>query len=92
MGKNIILNGISAEEFTSGLMTKIEERFKTLENKLNPQTILLTRKETAKKLGVDPSTIFNWSKKGILKPHQLGGRIYYKLSDIENSLTEIKTF
>ena len=52
---------------------------------------LLTRKEVSKLLKVDVSTIYNWTKDGKLKSYGIKGRIYFKRSEIESALTELKT-
>jgi uncharacterized protein (DUF885 family) len=43
----------------------------------------LTRKEMAEKFKVDISTIHNWVRRGLLKPHYIGDRVYFKLSEIQ---------
>ena len=44
---------------------------------------LLTRDATAKRLGVDVSTLWRWDKSGYLKPVRIGRSVHYRLSDIE---------
>lgn len=51
---------------------------------------LLSRKKAAELLDVNLSTLHNWNKKGILKPLQLGGRVYYRLEDINNALVKLQ--
>jgi len=46
----------------------------------------LTRREVAELFKVNISTIFQWSKKGTLKPVGINGRVYFLRSDIEKSL------
>ncbi|KFF75993.1 hypothetical protein HX13_01155 [Chryseobacterium sp. P1-3] len=53
------------------------------------QKELLTREETAIFFDVDLSTLHNWKKKGILLPVGIGGRVYYRMSDIEKALTPL---
>lgn len=49
------------------------------------------RKATSEMLDVDLSTLFNWDKRGILKPHgKIGGRVYYEISQIEQVLTKFE--
>lgn len=55
----------------------------------NPLKKLLTREETAKFFHVDLSTLHNWKKKGVLLPVGIGGRVYYRMSDIEQALVQI---
>lgn len=50
---------------------------------------LLTREETAKFFHVDLSTLHNWKKKGILMPVGIGGRVYYRICDINKALTPL---
>lgn len=50
---------------------------------------LLTRRQVSDLLSIDLSTVHNWTKKGILPAYRLGGRVYFKLSDIENNLDRI---
>lgn len=44
--------------------------------------VLLTAKETAKKLGVDESTLWRWDRSGYLKKIKIGNVIRYRESDI----------
>lgn len=50
---------------------------------------ILTKKETAQLLNVDLSTLWNWQKKRILIPFGIGGRVYYRMSDIEKALVKL---
>lgn len=52
---------------------------------------VLTREETAEYLKVNKSTLWNWQKQGVLVPYGLGSRVYYKLSDILNSLVRLSS-
>ena len=44
------------------------------------------RAETAKKLGVDRSTLWRWKKRRYLLPVYIGGKPRYKLSEINQIL------
>ena len=46
----------------------------------------LSSTETAKKLGVDRSTLWRWKKRRYLLPVYIGGQPRYKLSDINQLL------
>ncbi len=50
----------------------------------------LTREQTAEYFNVSVVTIWNWSKKGLLTPYKIANKVYFKQSEIENALTEIK--
>ena len=49
----------------------------------------LSRNEVAKLLKISISTVHNWTKRGILTPYHIGGRVYFKPSEIENSMFKI---
>lgn len=87
---NII--GLSIQDlknlFGQVLKTELSEVKKDLLPK-EPNSYL-TRKEVSEMLKIDLSSVHNWSKKGILKPHQIGNRVYYKLDEIENAIVELK--
>jgi hypothetical protein len=51
---------------------------------------LLTRQETADYFKCDLSTIHHWTKKGKLIKHCLGNRAYYKKSQIDSAMKQIK--
>lgn len=44
---------------------------------------LLTRNETASLFGISLVTLNKWSKLGILKSYKVGGKVLYKLSELE---------
>lgn len=52
----------------------------------------LTRKETAKILGVTLVTLHSYTNKGKIKAYKIGGRIRYKKLDIEKSVKLIPNF
>ena len=78
------------KEFDNSLDSKFERRLNQIEKKLDSISTsksLLSRKETASLLSVNLSTLYNWNKQGVLKPFQIGGRVFYRYKDIEESLT-----
>lgn len=50
---------------------------------------ILTREETAKLLSISLPTLWNWTKKNILKSYGIGSRVYYKKDEVINSLIQI---
>lgn len=53
---------------------------------------LLSRKDTARTLCISLPTLHEWTKTGIIKAYRIGGRILYKVTEIDDALEEIKTF
>lgn len=45
-----------------------------------------TREQVSKMFNVDNSTLHNWNKTGVLKSNKLGGKVVYKLSEIEKAI------
>lgn len=82
-------------ELPDYVKTDIEQiKFKLGELQKNFQpktpTEYLTRNEVAKLLKIDLSSVHNWTKRGLLTAYQIGGRVYYKRAEVENSLVELK--
>lgn len=50
---------------------------------------MFTRKQTAKKLCISLPTLHDWTLEGLIRAYRIGGRVLYKLEDIENALTLI---
>lgn len=64
-----------------------------LKNELKQATFTekyLTREEVSELLKISLSTIHNWTKKEILHPYQIGGRVYFKASEIESSMIKLE--
>ena len=64
-----------------------------LKNELKQVTFTeqyLTREEVSELLKISLSTIHNWKKRGILHPYQIGGRVYFKASEIESSMIKLE--
>lgn len=49
----------------------------------------LTRDEVSKIYKVSSSTVSNWKKEGIINAYGLGGRVYFKRSEIDSSMIKI---
>jgi excisionase family DNA binding protein len=60
-------------------------------NKSTTNTELLTRKEASKLLGVSLPTLLDWTKTGKVTGYRIASRVRYKRSELENSLSQIRT-
>ena len=69
----------------------IKQELINLKKSFQPKepTEFLTRQETAELLKVDLSTIHNYSKRKILQPWGIQGRVYYKRKEVENSIVKL---
>jgi excisionase family DNA binding protein len=85
----ILLNQITPEQLEQQIVNGIKSHLIDLKNFFQPQQVpteYLTRKEVAKLLKVDLSTIHNWTKSGNLISHMLVGRVYYKRNEIDEAM------
>ena len=79
------------EEYQSDI-SFIKQTLVDLEKHFQPKepTEYLTRIEVTKMLKIKIGCLYNWTKEGILTSYQIGGRVYYKRSEIDNSIEELK--
>lgn len=92
MEKELRVQSTTTEELIAKLRSSWNEDLENLKKDLLPKSTeeYLTRNEVSQMLKVDLSTVHNWTKEGKLKRYGIGKRIYYKRSEIENSLVEIR--
>lgn len=57
-------------------------------NQQEPTNKLLTRKETCEILHINFSTLWKWTKNEKIPCHRIGNRVYYKLDEVQKSLTK----
>jgi len=100
--QSLYLQGISVEDLKALIRKEVEEvlcKYVALEGKETPlnkypkdelSNNLLSRKETAALFGISLTTLNDWKNKGVVKPHRIGGKIFYKADEISSTLTEIK--
>ena len=91
MSKKLHLIEITPEELQSTLMDGVKTHFEDLKNHFAPKepTEYLTRNEVAEWIKVDVSTVHNLSVRNVLQKYQIGGRILYKRSEVENAIVEL---
>lgn len=89
--ENIQFIQITPEQLKENIVNAVKDQLDSLKKDFQPKNPeeFLTREEVAKLLKVNISTIGNWKKAGVLKPHFLGSRVYFKRSEIEDSLITI---
>ena len=90
--KTLHLFEITPEE----LVARVVNELKQYQQLATPQTIsnseeYLTVKDVANLFHISIATVNNWKREGILVAHQIGGKIFFKRTEIENSLIELKS-
>lgn len=86
----INIENLTAEELEALISKTITEEILPFIQNSNKEVELLTRRETSKLLRVSLPTLHDWTKRGIIKGYRIEGKVYYKRSEIEESLTEIQ--
>ena len=89
--KQIQFVQVTPEQLQDAIIEGVNTQLTDLKKHFQPKEAeeYLTRNEVAKMLKVDLSTLHNWNKKGKLKTYGLGGRVYYKRSEIEKAIIEL---
>lgn len=70
----------------------IKQQLADLQKNFQPKepSEYLTRNEVAEMLKIDLSSVHNWTRKGILQAYQIGGRVYYKRTEVESAIVQLK--
>ena len=89
---NIQFIQVTPEQLQDAIIEGVNSKLDDLKKNFEPKTPTeyLTRVEVSKLLKIDLSSVHNWTKKGILTSYQIGGRVYYKRTEIENAIIELK--
>ena len=88
--KQVQLIGITPEEFQQNILDGVENLLNEFKKDFPTKEPIeyLTRKDTARLLQVNLTTIWNWTKKCKLQAYGIGNRVYYKRSEIEASMVK----
>ncbi|MDP3946508.1 MAG: helix-turn-helix domain-containing protein [Lutibacter sp.] len=83
---------VTPQQLQEAIIQGVKIQLDELKKSFEPKTPIeyLSRQETAELLKVDLSSIHNWTKRKILKSYGISGRVYYKRSEIENAMVELK--
>lgn len=87
MSQQIILNGISIDDFQNQLIGKLKTEFlsATIPPPKEIDEDFLNAKQVSKLLGISLVTLHKWKKDGKLKFHRFGTRIRFRKSEILNN-------
>lgn len=83
---------VTPEQLQTEILKGVKIQFEELKKSFQPikPTEYLTRKEVAKLLKCDLSTVHNWTVKGLLVSYSIGSRVYFKRTQVENAIVELK--
>ncbi|HEC44624.1 MAG TPA: DNA-binding protein [Bacteroides sp.] len=83
---------IQLDEFESRLEQIIDSRIIKVVSDLKEGEELLSRIQVIKRLGIAPSTLNDYTHKGILTSYRIGNRVYYKWSEILEAAIKVERF
>jgi excisionase family DNA binding protein len=88
--KLIQIYEVEPEEFKKEILEGVEKLLKEFSKQFTPKQpeIWMSRKDVGELLGISLVTIYDWGKKGILKPYKIGSRVRFRQSDIEKKLLQ----
>jgi len=84
------INTLTIEQFNKLLNESFKSFFKDMKSEIeanaNQESNLVNIKTVMEKLQVTKPTIYNWIKKGYIKPQKMGGKVLFDLPVILKSL------
>ena len=92
MQDNLILSPISLDALIKQIRDVVREEVKAELQKEEEQ--LVAPSEACKMFvpAISERTLFDWASQGLIQKHRLGGRTYYKRSEIVASLKSLKKY
>lgn len=90
MTSSIILETITPDSLRDIIRQAVREEMSEQKSQ-QPETLYLTRKETAKRFRISLPTLNELTKSGRVKGYRVGGRVLYKETETDAALTEIAT-
>lgn len=72
------------------IVEAVNVKFKELKEGLTSSEDLLTKDQTLKLLGIDSSTLWRWTRDKRISAYKIHNKVYYKRSEIEDSLIKVK--
>ena len=79
---------ITPKQLQVAIIEGVRKELNELKKEFQPKepTVYLSRHEVKQMLGINLTTLNNWTKKGILTAYGIGGRIYYKRHEVEEAI------
>ena len=88
----IQITELTTNELKSLLKENVKQEFNQLKEEIlcKTPTQYLTRKQVAKMLDINLTTLNNWTNRGALTSYGIQGRVYYKRDEVERAFIELK--
>jgi len=91
--EKIILHSTSLKDFQTIIGDIIEDKLRQFKPEPPPPTNgeYATRRDVCERLKISLATLHYYTKDGTLKGYRIGGRVLYKLAEIEQAVKQIET-
>jgi len=88
----IQITELTTNELRSLLKESVKQEFNQLKEEIlcKTPTQYLTRKQVAKMLDINLTTLNNWTNRGALTSYGIQGRVYYKRDEVERAFIKLK--
>ena len=88
----IQITELTTNELKSLLKESVKQEFNQLKEEIlcKTPTQYLTRKQVAKMLDINLTTLNNWTNRGALTSYGIQGRVYYKRDEVETAFIKLK--
>lgn len=86
--------GINPKEFKDELIKEFkDELLQDLEKKINSKepNLYYTAKQICDRFSISKPTLHEWRNKGIVETYRLGGKVFFRLDQIESAMTTSKS-
>jgi len=91
MNQIILITPDQLQSYFDGVVKKVESIIKDSQQQQITSKEWLTAKEVCDLLKISHTTLFDWSRKGSLKKHKIGGRIRFRNDEVLESLIRIES-
>lgn len=88
----IQITELTTNELRSLLKESVKQEFNQLKEEIlcKTPTQYLTRKQVAKMLDINLTTLNNWTNRGALTSYGIQGRVYYKRDEVEKAIIKLE--
>lgn len=88
----ILFSGVSPQELVELFRPILKEEVKSIVE--SQEEVLLSPAETCKVFvpKITKATLNTWTKRGMIQEHRIGGRIFYRRSEIIEKATKLKKY
>lgn len=82
---------LNTEQLQTEILKKLKAELLELSKNFQPKEPkeYLTRQDVAELFQVNISTVSNWKNDGVINAYGMGGRVYYRRSEIDKAMIKI---